>query len=104
MKPGDWILFYSPKEKFGSDEKCQKFTAIGKIKDDSIYQVKASEDFRPFRRRVDFTPSREVPIEPLILQLSFIKNKKSWGYVFKFGIVQIPQKDFSLIAVEMLKC
>lgn len=103
MKPADWVIFYSPKEKFGNVEKYQKFTAIGKIKDDLIYQVKMREDFSPFRRRVEFLPSTEAPIEPLIPKLSFIKNKKSWGYVFRFGLIQISRKDFSIIESKMLK-
>ena len=102
MSEGDWVVFYSPKERYDGVEKCRKFTAIGKIKDDLVYQVRMTEDFAMFRRCVEFYPSSEVQIEPLIPLLSFITNKRSWGYVFKFGLIQIPRQDFLAIASRML--
>jgi hypothetical protein len=102
MGEGDWVVFYSPKERYDGVEKCRKFTAIGKIKDELVYQVRMTDDFAPFRRRVEFYACSEVPTEPLIPLLSFIKNKKSWGYIFKFGLIQIPRQDFLAIASRML--
>jgi predicted RNA-binding protein len=101
MKKGDGILFYSSKEKFEGNEKCQKFTAIGTIKDDEIYPGKMSEGLVPFRRRVDFQKSNEVEIVPMLDSLSFIKNKKAWGYVMRFGFLEIPYSDFIRIANAM---
>ena len=49
MTPGDWVIFYSPKQVLENDEKCQAFTAIGQLSDDKIYQVTMSENFAPFR-------------------------------------------------------
>jgi len=102
MKQEDWIIFYSPKETFEGNSPLRKFTAMGKIKDDCVYQVEIDTDFHPFRRNVEFLAVNETSIEPLISELSFIKNKKSWGYVFKFGLVQIPRQDFLAIASRML--
>jgi EVE domain len=102
MSKGDWVVFYSPKERYDGVEKCKKFTAVGKIKDDHVYQVEIDTRFHPFRRNVEFLAVNETSIEPLISDLSFIKNKKSWGYVFKFGLVQIPKRDFLVIASRML--
>jgi len=102
MSMGDGVIFYSPKEIFGGNEKCQKFTAIGKIKDNEIYQFKMTNSRVPFRRKVEFYPSKDVDIRPLIESLSFIKNKKSWGYAFRFGMIQIPHSDFEKIKDMML--
>jgi len=102
MSAGDWVVFYSSKERYDGVERCRKFSAIGKIKDEPVYQVRMNEDFAPFRRSVEFYPCFEVPTEPLIPLLSFIKNKKSWGYIFKFGLIQIPRQDFLSIASRML--
>ena len=99
---GDWVVFYSPKESHEGVEKCRKFTAIGKIKDELVYQVRMTEDFAPFRRRVEFYTCSEVPTAPLIPLLSFIKNKKSWGYIFTFGLIQISRQDFLVISSRML--
>lgn len=102
MKPGDWVVFYSPRVIFGGTEKCRCFTAIGRVRDDLVYQAVMTEDTRAFRRKVDYVQSAKVQIEPLIRDLSFIKNKRSWGYVFKFGLVEIPKQDFLAIASAML--
>jgi hypothetical protein len=72
-------------------------------KDDNIiFQVKLTETFSPFRRRVEYYHQcKEIPIQNLIPVLSFVKNKKSWGYIFRFGLIQIPYDDFLTISNEM---
>ena len=35
MNKDDNIIYYSPKMVYGQNEKCQRFTAIGKIKDNA---------------------------------------------------------------------
>jgi hypothetical protein len=45
--------------------------------------------------------AQEAPIQPLIEDLTFIKNKKSWGYIFRFGLIEIPEPDFLQIATAM---
>jgi predicted RNA-binding protein len=53
--------------------------------------------FVPFRRDVEFFDCNETSIIPLIPNLDFIKNKRNWGYVFRFGLLEIQQSDFELI-------
>jgi len=101
MKKGDWFLYYSPKPSLESKEPLQAFTALGQIADDDIYQVEESATFKPFRRRVNYETVREKPIQPLLPSLSFIKNKARWGYVFRYGLVEIPKSDFERIAKKM---
>jgi len=43
-----------------------------------------------------------APIQPLIAELTFIQDKKHWGYVFRYGCFEIPKHDFDLIASRML--
>ena len=74
---------------------------IGTVGDDELYQTDMGDGFKPWRRNLDFLPSQDVPIVPFIDQLSFIRNKKSWGYVFRWGFFGIPQDDFRLIAERM---
>ncbi|MEO8398474.1 MAG: EVE domain-containing protein [Ignavibacteriaceae bacterium] len=102
MNKDDMIIFYSSKEKFDEDIKYQKFTAIGKVADDEIYQYEMDDNFKPFRRKVNYFKSVEAPIQPIIEDLSFIKNKKSWGYPFRFGVLEIHENDFKLIEKKML--
>jgi hypothetical protein len=101
MKAGDYVIFYSGKEQFGSPEKCQRFTAVGKIKDEEVYQFQMTADFCPYRRNVDFFPAQEVSILHLINDLEFIENKKSWGYPFRWGFLEISKHDFDLISSQM---
>jgi hypothetical protein len=101
MHKGDWIIFYSPKQSFEGDEKCQVFTAIGQLPDDEIYQYEMTSSFKPFRRKVTFKKAEEISILPLIEELDFIKDKKRWGYMFRFGLFEILQKDFQTISSLM---
>jgi len=101
MKGGDWIVYYSPSEIFGGSEPCRCFTAIGRIADEAPYQYQMAENFIPWRRKVNFIVSREAAIEPMIDKLSFIEDKKRWGFPFRRGCFKIIQEDFVLIANEM---
>ena len=98
---GDRIVFYSPRTMFGGGEPLQRFTAAGEIADDAPYQVEMTPDFHPWRRAVKFFRCDEAPIQPLIDDLSFIVNKTSWGFPFRRGLFEIPERDFEIIATAM---
>ncbi|WP_395066144.1 EVE domain-containing protein [Flavobacterium sp.] len=103
MKKGDFILYYSGKQTMGKPDKCQEFTALGKVIDDETYQVQVSADFCPSRRNIEFSECIDASILPLIDNLDFIQNKKSWGYPFRFGFFEINKNDFDLISTKMLQ-
>lgn len=101
MNKGDWIVYYSNREFFDQKEPCQKFTAIGKISDTKIYQ-REFNGFQPFVRNVKYYKTRrDAPIRDLLDNLSFITNKKRWGYPFRFGFFEITKEDMLVIAREM---
>lgn len=102
MKTGDYVIFYSSKEFFDKKEKCQEFTAIGKVKEDSLYQFEMSPGFCPFRLDIEFFNAKDIHILPLINDLEFITNKQKWGYPFRWGTLQINEHDFKLISIPML--
>jgi hypothetical protein len=101
LAKGDRIVFYSPRTDMQAGETLQSFTAIGEIVDDESYQVEISPDFHPWRRRVKFLEGAVAPIRPLIEQLEFIRNKKSWGFIFRRGLFEIGDGDFRTIAHAM---
>lgn len=103
MKAGDFVIYYSGKQTFGQPEKCQEFTALGKVTDEDVYQVQLSEEFCPSRRHIEFLKTVDSSILPLINDLDFIQNKKSWGYPFRFGFLEINKHDFELISAKMLQ-
>jgi len=100
MHAGDGIVYYSPKVSFGGNEPLHAFTAIGEVADEEIVQVEMTPDFVPFRRKVTYRYTGEIKVEPLLDDLGFIRNKKAWGYVFRFGLLEIPQADFERILRE----
>jgi predicted RNA-binding protein len=103
MRKGNWIIYYSPKEVYGKEAKCQRFTAIGEVTDELLYQGNMENGFYPFRRNVNFLPCAEISILPLIADLTFIKDKVHWGALLKYGVVEIQEQDFQLISSVMLK-
>jgi hypothetical protein len=102
MRKDDWIIVYSPKLTMDGLEKCQAFTAIGQASDEEVYPFRMSENFIPFRRNISFHNCIETSILPLINELEFIQNKKSWGFPFRFGFLEINENDFNLIVSKMI--
>ena len=101
MHAGDGVVYYSPKREYAGREHLKAFTAIGLVEDEEIFQVVESVDFHPFRRRVKYIAVKDVPALPLVSDLTFIRNKRAWGFVMRFGLLEIPETDFRLIATAM---
>ena len=101
LQKGDWMVFYSPKTAYEGGEPLQAFTAIGQVADDELYQVEMAPGFVPWRRNLIFHVAQETPIKPLIMELNFIADKTHWGYMFRFGMFEIPETDFELIRTAM---
>ena len=102
MQVRDGLVYYSPKVEFEGNEKLQAFTAIGTVTGETVYQFDMGGGFVPFCRDVKYERCAEVPIQPLVPTLTFIKDKKVWGFMFRFGFFEIPKVDFDLIASQML--
>lgn len=99
---GDGILVYSSKATVGGPSDCQSFTAIGFFVGEELFSVQMTADFMAHRRRVQYLPCREIKLRPIIDLLEFIPNKKHWGYPFRFGFLEIGEKDFTTIQQLML--
>ena len=101
MRAGDGFVFYSPRQSYPDGELLQAFTAIGRIRNGTVYQVPVDDSFRPFRLDVDYLPAQPAPVRPLIAELSFIRSKEHWGAAFRFGVVRVPEADFARISAAM---
>ena len=101
LQPNDWVAYYSPTVTFRGQDKLQSFTAIGQVKEGEPYQVDMSNGFCPFRRDVRWFESEEAAIMPLLDELDFTKNKKNWGYQFRFGLLEISEHDMQQISIAM---
>ncbi len=102
VSKGDWVVYYSSKLKLNEAKPCQMFTAIGTVSDDAPYQFEMSPSPKPYRRKIKYKKCKAVEIKPLIPALDFIKDKKHWGAIFRYGLLEIDQKSFDLIASTML--
>lgn len=105
MKAGDGLIYYSPRWAYPSGEPLQAFTAIGRIRDGSVYAHDMTDDgvpgFVPWRINVDYWPSQMAFIRPLLESLDFIVDKRHWGAAFRYGQLRIGEADFQRIACAM---
>jgi hypothetical protein len=101
LSTGDGVVYYSPTTTFRGADRLQAFTLIGRVRDDDIYVGEMGEGFTPWRRNVDYAPSHDAPIAPLLDKLEFSRGKTNWGYQMRFGLFEISEADFRTIAAAM---
>jgi hypothetical protein len=101
VKPGDGIVYYSPTTILGEKDGLQAFTAIGTVREGEPYQGEMGSGFTPFRRDVEWAKAEETPIKPLLDRLHFTAGKSNWGYPIRFGLFEIGDHDFRVIAEAM---
>lgn len=100
-RPGDEMIFYSPRTSLRAGTPVQQFTAWATITGDEPYQVVVTDDFRPWRLAATFHPCTPADAKPLVDQLSFIPDAAHWGLPFRRGLFVIPQDDFVRICTRM---
>jgi hypothetical protein len=98
---GDLVVFYSPCVSYPSGQPLQRFTALGRVSDDTPYQAEVTPTFHPWQRGMRFLACEEMPIQPLLDELTFVTDKQRWGYAFRRGLFQIGAEDFERIARAM---
>ena len=99
MKKGDYLLYYSSKYQLNGQEKLQAFTAVGKILDDTAYQVEMFEDFFPFRRDVSYyQPVKDCHIE----QVRTHPEWRQYASQIRYGHFEVS-KEFFLYVFEQMK-
>lgn len=101
IHPGDLVVYYSPTLEFGGKNKLQAFTAIGIVKPRAAYQVMMDKGFHPYRLDVSWAQSQDASIYPLLELLDFSQGKKNWGYLLRFGLFEVKEKDMTIIAKAM---
>ncbi|MFB9982882.1 EVE domain-containing protein [Mesorhizobium kowhaii] len=101
VKPGDGIIYYSPTTVLREKDGLQAFTAIGTVREGEPYQGDMGGGFTPFRRDVAWAKAEETSIKPLLDRLEFTAGKSNWGYQLRFGLFEISDHDFRVIAKAM---
>lgn len=100
VHPGDGVAYYSPTVTFGGKDKLQAFTLVGRVRDGDIYPGEMG-GWTAHRRDVDWADARETPIARLLGDLDFARGRTNWGYQLRFGLFEITEHDFDLIAKAM---
>jgi hypothetical protein len=101
LKPGDRVVYYSPRETMDAGAPVQAFTAIGEVLAGEAYAADMGGGFKPVRRDVRFFTAHDAPIKPLLERLSFTRGRTSWGFAFRRGAFRIEPDDYRVIAKAM---
>jgi hypothetical protein len=103
MRPGDGLIYYSPREGMRTGAPVRSFTAIGTIDDRPAWQADPQDGgcFAPWRRSVSYRAgARETPIEQVRADLEFT-SVPNWGMVLRRGLIELSPHDYALIARAM---
>lgn len=112
MKEGDWIIYVSPhhhhvkslenNETLHIEESAYQFVALGRIKDEHIYQKELFPGFSPFCRDAEYVDKiGEVPFDPLKHEFDFFKDNCSLELVLRRGLFEVSFHDFQRIRDAM---
>lgn len=101
LRQGDGVIYYSPAMIMGGKDRLQSFTAQGVISNDTVYQVDMGQGFLPYRRDVQWNDTMIISIRPLLDRLELTRGKTNWAYPFRFGLLELSEHDFKLIAEAM---
>lgn len=99
-RPGDEMIFYSPRTSLQQGTPVQQFTAWATITGEEPYQTVVTDDFRPWRLAAAFHSCTPVDARTLVHQLSFIAHPAHWGLPFRRGLFTIPSDNFAKIRAQ----
>lgn len=103
LKKGDWIVYYSPRERMDDGEALQAFTTIGRVTSEVPYRFEQAMDFNPYRVDVDYLlVARATPIKPLLHELRLTRDLgANWGIVMRGPKRNLQEQDMRRIAQAM---
>lgn len=99
MRRGDTLIYYSPTQRRGDTMPLRRFTAVGVISGEEIWQADEGT-FHPYRRAVDYRVARHVPVEELKAALE-LTNSPNWGYQLRRGLIVLSDADARIIETAM---
>lgn len=99
MRPGDYLVYYSPRTALDGGDPLRAFTAIGRIVGDAMYRFDMGDGFVPHRRDVAYEDAREVKLAEVTHDLHFTQTP--WGLAARRGHFAIDAHDLGVIARAM---
>ncbi|MGL6235820.1 MAG: EVE domain-containing protein [Segniliparus sp.] len=108
MRPGDWLVYYSARERIRDGAQVHAFTAIGRICDDELWEaaepINNGGCFRPWRRRAEYIRmASTAPLAGLRDRLDLTADQH-WGMRLRRGLIELGEHDFQLIHDAMVAC
>jgi hypothetical protein len=101
MRVNDWLIYYSPGHVMGERGTLKAFTALGRIVDDRVEQVRLTDEFIPWRRSVHYeAPILDVAVDELKDRL-ILTHDRNWGYSLRRGLLPLASADFDVISASM---
>ncbi|PXX69067.1 EVE domain-containing protein [Nocardia tenerifensis] len=106
MRPGDTLIYYSPREGIRSGAAVRAFTAIGTVDDGPAWQADPVDlpdggCFQPWRRSVSYrTDAKQISVEQLRGELD-LTSSPNWGMVLRRGLIELTAHDHAVIARAM---
>ncbi|HEY3004027.1 MAG TPA: EVE domain-containing protein [Kribbellaceae bacterium] len=101
MRPGDGIVYYSPRERIREGAPVQAFTAIGTVDDREPWQADEGS-FQPWRRAVSYRgDAREAPVVELRDRLELTATP-NWGVLLRRGLLELSEHDYRVISQAMV--
>lgn len=104
LQKDDIIIFYILATGNPRDPRAKKVPGIFRVVSKPYYDTTPEwpDGVYPHRAKLEpilvaKTSNEMLPFTSLVSQLSFIKNKKTWGRVFQTALVSIPKQDFDLL-------
>jgi len=101
MRPGDWLVYYSPSTEFGGGVPLRAFTALGRVVGEHVYPFDMGGGFVPFRRDVAYVAAQEVAVAQLAARLRLVRDNPHWGMLARRGHFEIELEDLEVIAAAM---
>jgi hypothetical protein len=99
LKPGDKLVLYAAKRTY-EDKKgtFQRVVASAAVLDGEVevFEEGCEESYTVWKRPAEFE-ELDIPIRPLLSNLSFVSNPSKWGLYFLSGWREINEKDFCVL-------
>lgn len=100
LEVGDSVIFYAPREE-PDGAPVQAFVALAEVtgaepRESDFYMGRTG-----WLRDARFLMTAEVPVKPMLEDLTFVKNKTHWGMTFRGGRFRIPGEDHARIVAAM---
>ncbi len=100
LNPGDTVIYYAPREEPGGDP-VQCFVSMATVTGDAPFVVEFYMGSEGWVREARYDLWGAAPVRPMLEDLSFVKNKQSWGMTFRGGKFEIPAADHDLIVAAL---